>query len=203
MYVRVRKDRPVGYICSSYSKNGCNTCSSHYITEQAIIDVISKELFEMLSNKELIDCFFMNYKNNDDDERQRREMMQKHEQQIVIKQKQQDTLYSDRLETKISEQLFTRMNQVIEARITSLKQELQRLKDEEVKQIDKMNIIENFTNKIKNQGINKNIIELMVNRIIVYDSNDSIESIGTAIENEELNNGLIVIEYNYNNWRED
>jgi len=201
MYVRVRNDRPVGYICSSYSKYGCDTCSSHYVTEQTIIDVISNELLEMLSNRELIDSFCMNYKNNDDQEQQRREMAQKYEQQITIKQKQQDTLYSDRLEAKISEQLFTRMNQVIEIKITSLRLELQKLKEEEAKEIDKINIIENFINKIKNQGINKNIIELMVNRIIVYDCNDSVESIGTTIKNEELNNGLIVIEYNYNNWR--
>ena len=201
MYVRVRKDRPVGYICSTYTKNGCDTCSSHYVAEQTIIDVITKELLEMLSNRELIDSFQMNYKNVDDQEQKRIDMVQKHEQQIILKQKQQDTLYSDRLEEKISEQLFIRMNQVIESRINLLKQELQNLK-EETKLNDKMHIIDNFINKIKSQGINKNIIDLMVSRIIVYDSNDNVESIGTTINNEELNNGLIVIEYNFNNWRE-
>jgi len=202
MYVRVRKGRPVGYICSSYAKNGCVTCSSHYVTEQTIIDVITKELFEMMSNRDLIDNFCMSYKNNDNQEQLRREMAQKLEQQIIMKQKQQDTLYSDRLEAKISEQLFIRMNQSIEIRISSLKQELQKLKEEETKQIDKMNVIENFVNKIKNQGINKNIIERMVNRVVVYDSKDEVDSMGDTLNNEELNNGLIVIEYNYNNWRE-
>ncbi len=202
MYVRVRKDRPVGYICSTYTKNGCDACSSHYVAEQSIIDVITKELLEMLSNRELIDSFQMNYKNGDDQEIKRIEMVQKLEQQIILKQKQQDTLYSDRLEEKISEQLFIRMNQVIESRINLLKQELQKLKEEETKLNDKMHIIDNFISKIKSQGINKNIIDLMVSRIIVYDSNDNVESIGTTINNEELNNGLIVIEYNFNNWRE-
>jgi len=203
MYARSRKDKPIGYICSSYSKNGCDNCSSHYVTEESMIEVITKELLEMLTNRELIDSFCMSYKNNDNQEQQRRDLAQKLEQQIISKQKQQDVLYSDRLESKISEQLFTRMNQSIETRMTSLRQELQKLKEEETKQIDKMHIIENFINKIKTQGINKNVIDMMVNKIVVYDSKDGVEALGTTISEEELSNGLIVIEYNYNNWRGD
>lgn len=202
MYVRARKGRPVGYICSSYSKHGNNTCSSHYVTEQSIIDVLTKELLEILTNRELIDSLNMRYNNNGDLERQRQEMVHKLEQQIIVKQKQQDTLYRDRLEGKISEQLFARMNENIENRISSLEQELQKLKDEVIKQLNKMQIIENFINKIKTQGINKNIIELMVNKIVIYDSNDDVESVGDEINSKELSNGLIVIEFNHNNWRE-
>ncbi len=201
MYVRVRKDRAAGYICSSYAKNGCNACSSHYVSEQTIIDVITKELLDMLTNRTLIDSFCLKYEDINDQEQQIKEKIQKNEQQIIIKQKQQDVLYSDRLEGRISEQLFARMNQVIEARINILNQELEKLKEEENKHIDKLHVIDNFINKIKTQGINKNIIDLMVNRIVVYDSNDSIDAIGTKIS-DEVDNGLIVIEYNFNNWRE-
>ena len=201
MYVRVRKDRPTGYICSSYAKNGCKSCSSHYVSEQTIIDVINKELLDMLTNRTLIDSFCLNCEDFNEQEQQIKEKLQKVEQQIVIKQKQQDVLYSDRLEGKISEQLFARMNPVIEARIRMLNQELERLRTEQNKQLDKLQIIDNFINKIKTQGINKNIIDLMVNRVIVYDSNDSIEALGEAVDDEGAN-GLIVIEYNFNNWRE-
>ncbi len=201
MYVRVRKDRPIGYICSSYAKNGCDACSSHYVTEETIVDVITKELLEMLSNSELIDSFCTKYKNNEDDEIRRAENAKKLEQQIVLKQKQQDILYSDRLESKISEQLFTRMNQSIEAKLASLKQELQLIKDEQMKEIDKIRVIDKFIDKIKNHGITKNIIELMVNRISVYDGDDNVETVGAQLIKEEPNNGFIVIEYNYNNWR--
>ncbi|PYG89702.1 recombinase-like zinc beta ribbon protein [Ruminiclostridium sufflavum DSM 19573] len=201
MYVRARKDRPAGYICSSYAKNGCNACSSHYVSEQAIIDVITKELLEMLANRALIDSIYFRNEDNEEREQQIRERIQKNEQQIIVKQKQQDVLYSDRLEDRISEQLFVRMNQIIESRISSLSQELEGLKEEENKQIDKVHVIDNFINKIKVQGINKNIIDLMVNRIVVYDCNDNIETMGNTSDNE-LTNGLIVIEYNFNNWRE-
>ncbi|WP_313561144.1 recombinase family protein [Ruminiclostridium cellobioparum] len=202
MYVRVRKDRPVGYICSSYSKNGSECCSSHYVTEQTIIDVISDELLEMLSNREFIDSFSLKYCNEEDDRQKRYEMAQKLEQQIAAKQKQQDILYLDRLEAKISEQLFIRMNKNIEERISTLRKETEKLLEEEKKQLDKMHVVENFINRIKTQGINKNIIEQMVNRIIVYDSSDSAELRNTGMSMEEIKNGLIVIEYNYNNWRE-
>lgn len=202
MYVRVRKDRPVGYICSSYSKNGSECCSSHYVTEQAIIDVISDELLEMLSNRELIDSFSLRYSNEEEDRKKRVEMAQRLEQQIISKQKQQDILYLDRLEAKISEQLFIRMNKNIEERINSLRKEKEGLYEEEKKQQDKMHVVENYINRIKSQGINKSIIEQMVNRIIVYDSSDRTELQHIGISEEEINNGLIVIEYNFNNWRD-
>lgn len=201
MYVRARKDRAAGYICSSYAKNGCNTCSSHYVSEQTIIDVITKELLDMLTNRTLIDSFFLNYEDINEQEQQIKDKIQKNEQQIILKQKQQDIIYSDRLEGKISEQLFDRMNKTIESRISMLNQELKMLREEQHKKVDKLHIIENFINKIKTQGINKNIIDLMVNKVMVYDSNDSVESVGAEL-NDEVANGLIVIEYNFNNWRE-
>ncbi len=202
MYVRVRKDRPVGYICSSYSKNGSECCSSHYVTEDTIVDVISDELLEMLSNRELIDSFNLKYSNEESDGRKRHEMAQKLDQQIIARQKQQDILYLDRLEEKISEQLFFRMNKGLEDKINLLKKEKEMLLEEEKKQLDKMHVVESFINRIKNQGINKNIIELMVNRIIVYDNSDIAELQNIGLSKEEIKNGLIVIEYNYNNWRE-
>lgn len=202
MYVRVRKDRPVGYICSSYTKYGSDSCSSHYVTEQAILEVISDELLEMLSNRELIDSFNLKYANEEDDRQKRYEMAQKLEQQIAAKQKQQDILYLDRLEAKISEQLFLRMNQSIEDRITSLKRDKEKLLQEEKKLQDKIQVVEGFVNRIKSQGISKNIIEQMVNRVIVYDSCDSEELQNIGFSMDEAKNGLIIIEYNYNNWRE-
>lgn len=201
MYVRVRRDRPVGYICSTYSKNGSDCCSSHYVTEQAILDVISDELLEMLSNRELIDNFNLKCCNEEEDRQKRAEQAQRLEQQIAAKQKQQDILYLDRLEAKISEQLFIRMNKGIEDRIVLLKKEKALLLQEEKKQLDNIHLAQSLINRIKTQGINKNIIEQMVNRVLVYDGGDNIELQGIGLDREELKSGLIVIEYNYNNWK--
>jgi hypothetical protein len=199
MYVRVRKDRPVGYICSSYSKKGSNACSSHYVAEQSIVDVITRELLELLSNKEVIDSININYNSNFVKEENILRCIKKLEQQIFVKQKQQDILYSDRLEGRISEQLFTRMNQNIESRIASTRHELEDLRKEEEKQLDKEQVIKKLINKIKTQGINKNIIDLMVNRILVYDSTDTNQE--EKVQTNGNEGGCIVIEYNYNNWK--
>lgn len=200
MYVRVRKDRPVGYICSSYSKKGCDGCSSHYVTEQSIVDTITKELLELLSNNELIDSLIIDY-NGDYVEKERlMQIIKKHEQQIFQKQKQQDILYSDRLEGRISEQLFTRMNQNLETRIGTIRQEIEKLREEEEKQLDKDQLIKNFINRIKTHGISKNIIDLMVNKITVFDNSDEITDIDLPVK--DTGNGYIVIEYNYSNWKQ-
>ncbi len=199
MYVRVRKDRPVGYICSSYSKKGCEACSSHYVTEESIIDIVTKELLELLSNNELIDNLNINYSSEYVEKERLLHSIKRFEQQIIQKQKQQDILYNDRLEGRISEQLFYRMNQNLETRIATIRQEVEKLKKEETKQLDKEQLIKNFVTRIKTQGITRNIIELMVNKITVFDNKDVLpETDGTL---EDTDSGCIVIEYNYNNWK--
>lgn len=199
MYVRVRKDRPVGYICSSYSKKGCEACSSHYVTEESIIDIVTKELLELLSNNKLIDNLNINYSSEYVEKERLLHSIKRFEQQIIQKQKQQDILYNDRLEGRISEQLFYRMNQNIETRIATIRQEVDKLKKEETKQLDKEQLIKNFVTRIKTQGITRNIIELMVNKITVFDNKDVLpETDGTL---EDTDSGCIVIEYNYNNWK--
>lgn len=199
MYVRVRKDRPVGYICSSYSKKGCEACSSHYVTEESIIDIVTKELLELLSNNELIDNLNINYSSEYVEKERLLHSIKRFEQQIIQKQKQQDILYNDRLEGRISEQLFYRMNQNLETRIATIKQEVEKLKKEETKQLDKEQLIKNFVTRIKTQGITRNIIELMVNKITVFDNKDVLPETDGTLENTE--SGYIVIEYNYNNWK--
>ncbi|WP_081665685.1 recombinase family protein [Ruminiclostridium papyrosolvens] len=200
MYVRVRKDRPVGYICSSYSKKGCEACSSHYVTEESIIDIVTKELLELLSNNELIDNLNMNYNSEFVEKERLLHSIKRFEQQIIQRQKQQDILYNDRLEERISEQLFFRMNQNLETRISTIRQEVEKLKEEETKQLDKEQLIKNFVTRIKTQGITRNIIELMVNKITVFDSKDVLPETDATLEDTE--NGCIVIEYNYNNWKQ-
>ncbi len=200
MYVRVRKDRPVGYICSSYSKKGCEACSSHYVTEESIIDIVTKELLELLSNNELIDNLNINYNSEFVEKERLLHSIKRFEQQIIQKQKQQDILYNDRLEGRISEQLFFRMNQNIETRISTIRQEVEKLKEEETKQLDKEQLLKNFVTRIKTQGITRNIIELMVNKITVFDSKDMLPETDATLEDTE--NGCIVIEYNYNNWKQ-
>lgn len=200
MYVRVRKDRPVGYICSSYSKKGCEACSSHYVTEESIIDIVTKELLELLSNNELIDNLNINYNSEFVEKERLLHSMKRFEQQIIQKQKQQDILYNDRLEGRISEQLFFRMNKNIETRMSTIRQEVEKLKEEETKQLDKEQLLKNFVTRIKTQGITRNIIELMVNKITVFDSKDMLPETDATLEDTE--NGCIVIEYNYNNWKQ-
>ena len=199
MYVRVRKDRPVGYICSSYSKKGCEACSSHYVTEESIIDIVTKELLELLSNNELIDNLNINYSSEYVEKERLLHSIKRFEQQIFQKQKQQDILYNDRLEGRISEQLFYRMNQNLETRIATIRQEVEKLKKEETKQLDKEQLIKNFVTRIKTQGITRNIIELMVNKITVFDNKDVLLKTDGTLEDTE--SGCIVIEYNYNNWK--
>ena len=202
MYVRVRKDRPVGYICSTYGKNGVKECSSHYVPEQHIIDTITNELLEMLSNRDIIDSVNEKYKQNDNTIDDRVNKAIALEQQLQLKQKQQDILYLDRLEGKISAQLFERINKSLETRMTIIRGELEEMKQNELRILDRRNAIADFAERIKKQGINRKIIEMMVNKIVVYDTNDNSVNGNIKTDSTDCQNGMIVIEYNYDNWRE-
>ena len=57
------------------------------------------------------------------------EQIEKLEKTIKNKEKQKEAIYLDRLEEKISEQLFSRMNQNIETRILELNNEIEQLKN--------------------------------------------------------------------------
>ena len=61
--------------------------------------------------------------------------------------------------------------------------------------------VKSLIKKIETKGLNKKEIELLVNRVIVYDANDDTKSAGIADIPEGDGNGYIVIEYNYSNWR--
>jgi len=93
--------------------------------------------------------------------------------QMEAKQKQQEILYQDRLENKISESLFLRMNNRLENRISEIKREIAQLdlrKSEFVTSEEKIAKLKNY---ITNNGITNEIVKIVINRIIVFDKGDN------------------------------
>ena len=94
-----------------------------YIEEALQEEGTTKELEEIRDfrklKEELEEYFISNGKEN--------EILRLGE-KLQLKQKQQDTLYFDKLEGKISEQMFLRLNAAIEKRIAQLNSEIERLK---------------------------------------------------------------------------
>jgi hypothetical protein len=54
MYARRRKDAPMAYVCSNYAKYGAKKCTSHYICEDDLLNILYDELKCALSNNDII-----------------------------------------------------------------------------------------------------------------------------------------------------
>lgn len=188
MFARKRKQRPMGYICGRYAVRGLAACSSHYVREDEIKGILINELLGLLRNesvqkklKERIDeCFLQHVQHNQN-------QRQKLEKQLALKQKQQETLYMDRLEGKISEQLFMRINQNLENKISMLKLEISRACDNKGapafgEPLDKVR------GYLEQGYISNEIIKEIVDSIAVYDA-------GEGMGGED---GAIVIDFKIN-----
>ncbi|MCX7923369.1 MAG: recombinase family protein [Clostridia bacterium] len=203
MFARVRKNRPVGYICGSYSKKGKQACSSHYVSEELINGILSDEILELLKDEDVKEKTAAMLEKELLGRNDCKKELLKLEQQIVSKQKQQDILYSDRLEGKISEQLFTRMNANIENRISQLRHEIEKTKSTKCKDLNAEEAIVQVIKRINERGITREMVSWMVERIIVFDAGDGIEGeydeLFTAdMKDHIVKNGAVVIDFKFN-----
>jgi DNA invertase Pin-like site-specific DNA recombinase len=199
MYARRRKDSPMAYICSNYAKYGIKKCTSHHICEEELLGILCEELKYALGNEEILlklTALVKDYLLKETSSKRIDEM----EDIIEEKTRQQDVLYLDKLEGKIGEQQFIRVNNEIESFINALKNEIAILK----KRLDTANA-SNTHNLLQSVGINDinlEIVKLLVEKIIVFDKDDKVDKIYNNDEicfydmENDKNSGLVVICFN-------
>ncbi len=170
MFARKRKGRPVGYICSNYSRNGKAACTSHHIRESILREMVIEEILKLFSNCEAV--------------KKAEEMLEEKiphlvtglsryealKQQLVTREKQQELLYMDRLEGRISGDLFDRMNRALQERMEQLKLEIERIERNKTGEMDASKLIE-FSKKAVSEGfLTREMVRLIVNRIDVLEN---------------------------------
>lgn len=196
MFARVRKDRPPGYVCSNYTKLGRQKCTSHHIREDFVVGIIIEELKGLLDDSSCMARLQLLFEKDKDNTANGAQDVQRLEQLLIGKQKQQDILYMDKLEGKITEQLFIRMNANIENRIDQLRHEIVKAKSRETDSNDFMEVLNEARNNVRDPRITNEIVKLLVNRIIVYEEGD-FEQFSKVTARSEDSEGVIVIEFNH------
>lgn len=202
MFARKRQGRPMSYICSSYGRSGRSSCKSHHIREKSLTSIILDDLLGLLEDRQTVDHILKKLENNkvmEDLEALNKRL----EKQMETKKKQQEILYQDKLEEKISESLFLRMNAQIEDKISSIRKEMEKLRTRKAESNDTGDIILKLKDDLKKDGITNEIVKTMINRIIVFDKGDSYEESGWKINLTETEksyiseSGAVLIEYNF------
>ncbi|MDQ2085013.1 recombinase family protein [Herbivorax sp. ANBcel31] len=196
MYARKRNQRPMGYICSCYSKKGKSLCTSHHICERDLSEIILKDLINFFSNKDIADIISKRNKLNSRDFSI--DIIKK---QIECKKRQQEIIYQDKLEKKISEELFLRVNKQIEKKLLVLRKEVENTKKRNFKIGDINSFVENIKNNLYIKGITHEITRLIVNKIVIFEKGEEyIEklwnlNITKEQERDIKKNGAVIIEY--------
>lgn len=202
MFSRTRKDRPMAYICSNYGKNGRSDCTSHHIKEKVLAAIVVEDIVKLIDTvnvdskiKQRIEKMFSN-----DDSRIESEKLEK---QLALKLRQQEMLYLDRLEGKITEELFIRMNRQMEEKVGLLREEIQRIKSKKFSAANALEIFDALRSGLKSDEITNEILRTAVGKIVVFDEGDEYSDglwgdLVLLEDRERLNRyGGIVVEYNY------
>lgn len=201
MYSRKKRNGSTAYICSNYYRNGCTACSSHLVNEKEILDSVTGELSNAFRMPALVTTLgelaaARSLFGNDTGERAIR-----NERQVSQKLRQQEILYSDRLEGKISEQLFARMNNQLEARLSVLREEAEKLLLESQKGNRLEDCITGILTRLESGTMDNSAIRAAVEAITVYDPGDVLpESVNEAFAcmDDAKVKGMVVIDFKMN-----
>jgi hypothetical protein len=200
MIARKRKNRPMGYICATYGKNGRELCTSHHIRESVLKGIIVDEMRKLFDNAEVMakagSALFKPKNSTQTPEI----LLEKLKKQSELKRRQQELLYIDRLEGKISEQLFIRANKSLENSIARINEKVETIIQTVDVGNDSGKIVFEAKESFLKGEIGYDIISLMVDKILVFDSEDT-KFFKSGYISEKKNiciNGAIVVDFRIN-----
>ncbi len=171
MYARKRAGG-MAYVCGSYCRKGSSVCSSHFVYEAPIVQFICEEIMKLFREsdfrKELLVMTQTGelYGGNDPDR------IEKTRRQLEAIMRQHEMIYKDRLEGRISEQLFDRMNKRYEARINLLRSEAEDIQSRGRSDPDADEFIEQALRGIEAGQLSNDLARLVIEKVEVYDEID-------------------------------
>lgn len=172
MFARKRKNS-MGYICSGYAKKGKGFCSSHYVREKDISQAIINEIVYLFKNEEVQKILIPAIEEHLNATEKTVKNIHELEKQLQTKRNQQNILYFDRLEGRITEQLFERINNNIEEQLSSIIKEIKNVKERRHDILGTKGIISKTSKYVEENGINYEIVRHFVERVTVFDSGDA------------------------------
>lgn len=176
MYARMKSGNQTKYICGRYYKYGSKACSGHAVYEDTILAVIKLELLKLLGSSEAVDGFRELAASAGIFESNAGEKLSKLEQQLLQKKKQQEMAYMDRLEGRITEQLFLKISRQLEERISNLKAEAKRISENEKTLSDADMALAGLAAGLEKDGPGNAAVKCLVKRITVYDPEDELSA---------------------------
>jgi DNA-directed RNA polymerase subunit M/transcription elongation factor TFIIS len=172
MYARIKKSG-VAYICRNYFKNGNNACSSHLIYEAEIMDYVFSELENRLSEEGRLERFRLMLENECAEPEGKLSRLNKLEKQLAAKRRQQELMYADRLEGRITPDFFEKVYNLAEEKIIQIKNEIDALKhsvaysSETEEECADAELVKKILKWLKSGAVDNHILKYFVKKVTV------------------------------------
>lgn len=196
MFARKRTGRDIGYICKKYSKSGKNACSSHYIKEIDLNNILAGELSNVLKDMTLINELNQEINKNNITNKNNIQKEKLNKDIWMLKNKQ-EKIYLDMFEGIISRDLFTRLNTTIEVSLTSTKDKLLQMENIKIEDLRAETIIQAIIELCKAGKLPYQLANQIVKKIYIFDKGECLQS-SLQGENTQMNDteGVIFVELN-------
>ncbi len=181
MYARKRTGG-MAYVCGNYCRMGSSACSSHFVYEAPIVRVICEEIIKLFRESDFRKELSVLEQSGELSGGDSRERIERALKQLETIQRQHEMIYKDRLEGRISEQLFVRMNKQYEDRISLLKSEVEEEQRLGRSDQDAEKFIEKALRNVEAGQLSNDLVRLVVNKMVVYDEIDHGERGAIAID---------------------
>lgn len=177
MYARKRRNMPMSYICSTYFKFGVKGCSSHKVNEDLLVNIIKKEVEKILQIDDNKKSTLKFLELVSKEEETLKFEIEKIEKLLMYKQKQQEVIYLDMLEGRISKQLFYRANQNTENKISELVLKIKKIEEKISGNNSQKKINDPFSNSqidvyFDDFIYSNHFMKYLIERILIFDKED-------------------------------
>jgi len=194
MYVRKRSGG-LAYVCGNYCRNGSGACSSHFVYEAPIVSCICSEVMKLFGadgckcESEKLSEWLAEFKISAIIGDRNRVILQNMLRQLETARRQHEMIYRDRLDGRISEQLFDRMNRQYEAKIRLLESETERLHISECDDAGVLEVVEQALERVGKGHITNELVRIVVDKIAVYEP-ENCRDCGSVVIDLRFNIGL-------------
>jgi DNA invertase Pin-like site-specific DNA recombinase len=214
MYMVRKKGRLDAYVCGKNFKEGKinediedRGCTPHRVREEVINKAINEHIKNMLKNPNYREYFNSKLKDTRAKKISQTSILKKLQQNLSKYKGQYEQVYTDKLDGKIPDFIFEKKSKELENNIKITESQIKEVQNK----IDNLNNVETSIDKIdiamkniEEKGLCKEAIELLLNKVIVFDKYEidkemkNLYNIEDSMFNEIYHNGGIVIDMRYN-----
>lgn len=214
MYMIRKKGRLNAFVCGKYFKEGkikwdieYRGCTSHRIRETDIINIIKGYIENMLKYTGYREYFNSKLKDTREMKVSQRNVLKNLQSNLAKYKALYEKVYSDKLEGKIPDFIFEKKSREFDNNIKIIQKQI----DDIQNKISNLDSLENNIDKIEvsmknieDNGLTREAMELLLNKIIIYDDSEITEetiklyNINDVKSKEVFRNGGIVVDMKHN-----